>query len=124
MDGLQAPPVMSAVVTAAILVIGNSLVILQIWLAKRGVLPVGGFAGLRTPATNRSQDAWEAGHEAAFPWSLVVNGIAVVSAAATLVVRETPLSYLIVIGLAVLASLVGTVGAMILAHRAAKRTLR
>lgn len=124
MEGLQAPPVLSAVLTALVLVVGNSLVALQIWLATRGTLPVGGFAGLRTPATTRSQDAWEAGHRAALPWSLVVNGIAVLAAALTLVVREAPVQYLAVIGVAILASVVGTVGAGIRAHRAAKRTLR
>ncbi|MBD8078393.1 SdpI family protein [Cellulosimicrobium arenosum] len=51
--------------------------------AARGVLPANGLAGIRTPATQRSEAAWEAAHRAALP---VVSVAAVLVVAAGVVV--------------------------------------
>jgi uncharacterized membrane protein len=55
---------MALAVTAMILAI---VVVAMTLAAARGALSANGLLGIRTPATQRSDDAWRAGHRAALP---------------------------------------------------------
>lgn len=121
MDSLQPPPFGNALLIAAILAIGNAFVILQVWLGARGSLDVTGYAGLRTPWTRRSQQAWEAGHRAALPWAVTGAGCAILAAIASVFFSGTATGYLMALAIAVACALIGAVGGWVVANAAAKR---
>lgn len=123
MEGFQPPPIGSAILVAVLLVVGNLLVILMMHLCASGSIARGGLAGIRTGATRASDAAWEAGHRAARPIAQVGNGLGAVLGAASLLVANTVLPYLSVLGASVAVSLGSVVMAVIVAHRAANREL-
>ncbi|MEL7975409.1 SdpI family protein [Isoptericola sp. F-RaC21] len=98
-----------------------------VWLitraAARGQLGANGAVGIRTPATQRSEAAWEAGHRAALPllrWAAIV--IALAGIGALLVLGPDGAGRLEIAGLVLLvAVLVVVVVAGVVAHRAASR---
>ena len=53
---------------------------LIVWAVTAGNLPVNGLLGLRTPATKRTQAAWDAGHRAAEPGLRVLVLVTVAAA--------------------------------------------
>lgn len=124
MNALQAPPLMAAVAVALILVIGNGLVLLSVRMAARGSLGRWSFAGIRTPATRMSDEAWLAGHRAALPIAYAGHGTAILFAVASLFASSAPMPYLVCLGVAVLGAITGVIGGFVVAHRAARSTLR
>ena len=124
LEGFQPPPLASAIFIAAILVVGNALVILMISLCANGTISRGGLAGIRTGNTRASEAAWEAGHRAATPVTRVGNGIGALLGAATLFAASTVEPYLLLLLAAVAVTLSTVVVATIVAHRAAGRSGR
>ena len=90
--------------------------------ASRGVLPANGMLGIRTPATQRSEAAWRAGHRAAL--KVVVPGSVVIVVLGLLIVTgsSSGIASMDAQGIAVLV-LVGVmvVVAAVVANRAASR---
>ncbi|CAM3888386.1 SdpI family protein [Isoptericola cucumis] len=110
---------MALLVVAMVLAVG-------VWLmtvaAARGRIGANGAIGIRTPATQRSQEAWVAAHRAALPL-VTWGGLAVVVAALVVVLggflEPTALE---MVGITlVLAEGVLAVIAGVVAHRAAAR---
>lgn len=86
----QVPPAAALLVGALMLLTGAAVS----GLARRaadGRLRRNGVAGIRTPATLRSDDAWQAGHEAARGLSDASGALFALSGLAALVLRPAPL---------------------------------
>ncbi|GGA65626.1 hypothetical protein GCM10011490_15350 [Pseudoclavibacter endophyticus] len=121
MEGYQSPPIGMAILIAILLLAGNLLVILTISLCANGTITRGGLAGIRTAATRVSEAAWTAGHAAALPVARVGHGVGAVCAVGSLLVSNTVLPYLLVLGTAVAVMIVSVVVEAVVAHRAAER---
>ena len=101
-------------------------VAVMVWLitraAARGHLTANGAIGIRTPATQRSEEAWVVGHRAALPvvaWggAVVVLASVAVLVGGVLTAQQTETAGLmLLVGDIVLAVVAGVV-----AHRAAAR---
>jgi hypothetical protein len=66
------------IVCAALLLCGAALVFVG-WRGLRGRLPRNRKVGIRTPATMRSEEAFELGNRAAAPATLASGGVALLS---------------------------------------------
>jgi len=91
--------------------------------AAHGTLSANGLIGIRTPATQRSEEAWRASHRAALrlltPTSLVVAIAGLIVALVPPVTRSVgEAGGLVLLGVYVLA----LIGAGVIAHRAAQRS--
>ena len=108
---------MSPVALACGLAAGLVVIAVVCWAVTRmiaaGSLPRNGFIGIRTHATQRSDAAWSAGHEAARRSILAVAVLGASSAVATVVVgialRRTPSGddVVLVLGMGVYALVLG-----------------
>lgn len=101
-------------------------VAVMVWLitraAARGHLTANGAIGIRTPATQRSEEAWVAAHRAALPvvaWgaAAVVGAAVVVLVVGFLTAQQTETAGLVLL----VADIVLAVVAGVVAHRAAAR---
>ncbi|MFI2103588.1 SdpI family protein [Isoptericola sp. NPDC019693] len=101
-------------------------VAVMVWLitraAARGHLTANGAIGIRTPATQRSEEAWVVGHRAALPvvaWggAVVVVASVVVLVGAFLTAQHTEVAGLVLL----VVDIALTVVAGVVAHRAAAR---
>lgn len=106
---------------SAILIIGNALALAQVRLGATGQLPHRGVAGLKAPAMRRSQEAWELGHRAAWPWALGGHGCAIAAAIVMLLLRAWPLPWLAALAVAAVSAITAVVGGIIAGQRAASR---
>jgi uncharacterized membrane protein len=110
---------MAVAVTAVVLAV---LVVAMTRAAARGRLPANGLLGIRTPATQRSDTAWRAGHRAAFP-VVTWGGLVVLFGALAVLVGAVPSAFtpetagLVLIALEGIVVVVGAV----VADRAARR---
>ncbi|MEF3322827.1 SdpI family protein [Gulosibacter sp. GYB002] len=121
---LQPPGLVMSLLLAAIIVVGNTLTLVAIHGSAAGRFgPFSGILGVRTAATRSSEAAWQAAHRAAWPWALGCNGAAIVAAAVGGMLGTTVTPFLVLMGLAIAASLAGAVAQIVVGHRAAVREL-
>jgi uncharacterized membrane protein len=66
------------VTTGLVLTIAGAIIGIVAWLGARGRLPRNCIAGMRTPATLASDEAWKAAHRAS-AWALAVAAVVSVS---------------------------------------------
>ena len=88
--------------------------------AAAGRIKNNGALGLRTPATMRSEEAWEAGHRAAL---FVVKPLCVwagIAAVAGAVLGSWPPAGIVLVLISAGLLVAGTVGGGVVAHRAAR----
>ncbi|KAB1642208.1 SdpI family protein [Gulosibacter chungangensis] len=123
MESLQAPGVGIAFVLGLILVLGNFTAILSIRLAVLGRIAPDTMAGIRTNATRATPDSWDAAHRAAWPWALVLNGLAAIGGVAVMATGSTVTPFLTAAGFAVIFTIAGALAQIIVGHRAATRVL-
>lgn len=115
---------MMSLLLAAIIVVGNTLVLIAVRGSATGRFgPYSGLLGVRTAATRSSEAAWQAAHRAAWPWTLGCNGVALVAAALGGALGNTVAPFLACMGLSVAAMIAGAITQLVVGHRAAQREL-
>lgn len=113
-------PELLGLLTALIVVVGNAIVLYSIRAALSGAITPDTPGGIRTWATRTSSAAWEAGHRAAWPWALALNGAALVAALIAGACAWTVMPFLVALGAALVLSIAGAVVQLVVAHRAAQ----
>ena len=74
-------------IAAVFMAIGGSIVIAVGRAAQRGMLSPNAWAGIRTPATTASTEAWYAAHEAGGRWISIGGWIITIGGIIVLLVR-------------------------------------
>lgn len=121
---LQAPGVGMGIILGMILLIGNVLALFAMRAAAVGEITAdSSFAGIRTAAARSTDAAWCAAHEAAWPWSQRLNGVAAVGAIATAALGATVWPFLIAAGATVALTVAGALTTLVVGDRAARRVL-
>ena len=107
------------IIAGAAMALGGSIVVALGRAAERGLLRPNGWAGIRTPATVASKEAWYAAHEAGGRWISIGGWILTVGGIIILVVRpDDPDAARIALWSALLAAAAVLYGGY-LGHRAA-----
>ena len=75
------------IIAGAAMALGGSIVVALGRAAERGLLRPNGWAGIRTPATVASEEAWYTAHEAGGHWISIGGWILTVGGIIILVVR-------------------------------------
>lgn len=121
---LQPPGLVMSLLLAAIIVVGNALVLVAVRGSATGRFgPYSGLIGVRTAATRSSDAAWQAAHRAVWPWALGCNGVALVAAVLGGAAGNTVAPFLVCMGISVAAMLAGAIAQLVVGHRAAQREL-
>lgn len=123
MESLNPPGIAVAVVLGLLLLVGNALSILATRMAVTGRLDRSSMGGIRTSSTRFSDESWTAAHRAALPWVTVCNGLGGTLGAVTMWLGLTVTPFLVTVGVAVLATVVGAVAQLIVGERAAARVI-
>ena len=124
MESLNPPGIAVAVVLGLLLLVGNALSILATRMAVTGRLDRSSMGGIRTSSTRFSDESWTAAHRAALPWVTVCNGLGGVLGVVTMWLGLTVTPFLVTVGVAVFATVVGAVAQLIVGERAAARAVR
>lgn len=123
MESLQAPGIGVAFILGLILVLGNVIAIVSVRLAVQGRISADTMAGIRTTATRATPESWHAAHSAAWPWTLVLNGLAAIGGLAVMVTGSTVAPFLTAAAFAILFTVAGAIAQISVGHRAATRAL-
>ena len=124
MESLNPPGIAVAVVLGLLLLVGNALSILATRMAVTGRLDRSSMGGIRTSSTRFSDESWTAAHRAALPWVTVCNGLGGALGVVTMWLGLTVTPFLVTVGVAVFATVVGAVAQLIVGERAAARVVR
>ncbi|NIJ05473.1 SdpI family protein [Frigoribacterium faeni] len=89
--------------------------------AARGLLKANGAVGIRTAATMRSQEAWRVAHARALPTTVLTAAIVVAAGIVLLLVGLPEGQMETAGGILTAVTVVGVIGAAVIAHRAAQR---
>ena len=95
-------------------------------LAGRGTIPANGLIGIRTPATQRTDETWTEGHKAATPTLVTLSAVVlVVATVASVATRQSTAATADVVGLGLFGvDLVGIVVAGVRAHSVARQVVQ
>lgn len=95
-------------------------------LAGRGTIPANGLIGIRTPATQRTDETWTEGHKAATPLLVALSAVVlVVGTIAFFATRQSTAATAGVVGLGLFGvDLVGIVVAAVRANSVAHRVVQ
>lgn len=106
------------IIIGAVLVLGGAAVLATGWRGLQGTLPRNRFAGVRTPTTMRSDEAFELGNRVAAPPTLAGAVVAIlVGASLPMLETASTMTLVLVIGVLGSAALILTGG--VLGNRAA-----
>ena len=123
MEPDRLPLVVTAVMAAIVIIAMCLAVIVMSRLAANGKLPRNQWAGIRTPSTMRSEQAWVAAHRAALrltPLYLIITAVGCAALGWAALYASTPGVILAVGAGGFAALLAGLICATIIAGRAAK----
>jgi uncharacterized membrane protein len=108
-------------VVVVVVLVGATVAVREVTRAARGTLRPNQLAGMRTPATLASPEAWQAAHRAAQPVTdrtASATLVAVVAAVAAAVVGDPGWAFGLVL-VSTLVLLAGTIAGGVVAHREA-----